>query len=282
MSIAIVTDSTSDLPKDVVEKHGIIVVPLNVRFGMEEFKDGIDIDNDEFYRRLQIEPDLPTTSQPSLGDFSEVYRSLIEEHDGIVSIHISGKLSQTINSATQGARDVDVDGEKIKTIDTGQATIPLGLIVIEAANAAASGADLAGVVEAVHDAMGRARFYGMVDTLEYLVKGGRIGRAKGFIGGLLKVTPIITLEDGESSPVTSPRTRRKALAKLKELVEEAAPLDQLAVHYSTEPEEIERLAADLAHLAPKSGVMISQIGAVVGTYAGPGSLGVGFISKKSG
>jgi len=282
MSIAIVTDSTSDLPKDVVEKHGIIVVPLNVRFGMEEFKDGIDIDNDEFYRRLQIESDLPTTSQPSLGDFSEVYRSLIEEHDGIVSIHISGKLSQTINSATQGARDVDVDGEKIKTIDTGQATIPLGLIVIDAANAAASGADLAGVVEAVHDAMGRARFYGMVDTLEYLVKGGRIGRAKGFIGGLLKVTPIITLEDGESSPVTSPRTRRKALAKLKELVEEAAPLDQLAVHYSTEPEEIERLAADLAHLAPKSGVMISQIGAVVGTYAGPGSLGVGFIRKKSG
>ena len=282
MSIAIVTDSTSDLPKDVVEKHGIIVVPLNVRFGMEEFKDGIDIDNDEFYRRLQIESDLPTTSQPSLGDFSEVYRSLIEEHDGIVSIHISGKLSQTINSATQGARDVDVDGEKIKTIDTGQATIPLGLIVIEAANAAASGADLAGVVEAVHDAMGRARFYGMVDTLEYLVKGGRIGRAKGFIGGLLKVTPIITLEDGESSPVTSPRTRRKALAKLKELVEEAAPLDQLAVHYSTAPEEIERLAADLAHLAPKSGVMISQIGAVVGTYAGPGSLGVGFIRKKSG
>jgi DegV family protein with EDD domain len=219
MSIAIVTDSTSDLPKDVVEKHGIIVVPLNVRFGMEEFKDGIDIDNDEFYRRLQIESELPTTSQPALGDFSEVYRSLIAEHDGIVSIHISGKLSQTINSAIQGARDVDSDGEKIKTIDTGQATIPLGLIVIEAANAAASGADLAGVIEVVHDAMGRARFYGMVDTLEYLVKGGRIGRAKGFIGGLLKVTPIITLEDGESSPVTSPRTRRKALAKLKELVE---------------------------------------------------------------
>ena len=282
MSIAIVTDSTSDLPKDVVEKHGITVVPLNVRFGMEEFKDGIDIDNDEFYRRLQIESDLPTTSQPSLGDFSEVYRSLIAEHDGIVSIHISGKLSQTINSAIQGARDVDSDGEKIKTIDTGQATIPLGLIVIEAANAAASGANLAGVVKAVHDAMGRARFYGLVDTLEYLVKGGRIGRAKGFIGGLLKVTPIITLEDGESSPVTSPRTRRKALAKLKELVEEAAPLDQLAVHYSTEPEEIERLAVDLAHLAPEGGVMISQIGAVVGTYAGPGSLGVGFIRKKSG
>jgi DegV family protein with EDD domain len=281
MSIAIVTDSTADLPKDVVEKHGITVVPLNVRFGMEEFKDGIDIDNDEFYRRLQIESELPTTSQPSLGDFIEVYRSLIAEHDGIVSIHISGKLSQTINSAVQGARDVDSDGEKIKPIDTGQATIPLGLIVIEAANAAASGADLAGVVEAVDDAMSRARFYGMVDTLEYLVKGGRIGRAKGFIGGLLKVTPIITLEDGESSPVASPRTRRKALAKLKELVEAAAPLDQLAMNYSTEPEEIERLAADLAHLAPEGGVMISQIGAVVGTYAGPGSLGVGFIRKKS-
>lgn len=281
MSIAIVTDSTADLPKDVVEKHGITVVPLNVRFGMEEFKDGVDIDNDEFYRRLQIESELPTTSQPSPGEFAEVYRSLIAEHDGIVSVHISGKLSQTINSADQGAREVDPEGEKIKTIDTGQATIPLGLIVIEAANAAASGADLAGVVDAVEDAMKRARFYGMVDTLEYLVKGGRIGRAKGFIGGLLKVTPIITLEDGESSPVASPRTRRKALAKLKELIEEAAPFDQLGMYYSTEPEEVDKLADDLAHLAPEAGVVISQIGAVVGTHAGPGSLGVGFIRKKS-
>jgi DegV family protein with EDD domain len=122
----------------------------------------------------------------------------------------------------------------------------------------------------------------MVDTLEYLIKGGRIGRAKGFIGGLLKVTPIITLEEGESSPVASPRTRRKGLEKLKQLVEEAAPFDQLALHYSTEPEEVQKLAADLAHLAPEGGVMISQIGAVVGTYSGPGSLGVGFIRKKSG
>jgi DegV family protein with EDD domain len=282
MSIAIVTDSTADLPKDIVEKHGITVVPLNVRFGMEEFKDGIDIDNDEFYRRLQTESELPTTSQPSLGDFAEVYRSLLAEHDGIVSVHISGKLSQTINSADQGAREVDQGGEKIKTIDTGQVTIPLGLIVIEAANAAASGADLAGVVDVVEDAMTRARFYGMVDTLDYLIKGGRIGRAKGFIGGLLKVTPIITLEDGESSPVASPRTRRKALAKLKELIEEGAPFDQLGMYYSTEPEEIDKLAADLAHLAPEGGVMISQIGAVVGTHAGPSSLGVGFIRKKSG
>jgi DegV family protein with EDD domain len=282
MSIAIVTDSTSDIPKDIAEQHGITVVPLNVRFGMEEFKDGIDIDNDEFYRRLQAESELPTTSQPSPGDFSATYEKLLAEHDGVVSVHISGKLSQTINSAVQGAREVDSDGTKIKTIDTGQATIPLGLIVIEAAKSAASGADIEGVVAAVNDATDRARFYGMVDTLEYLIKGGRIGRAKGFIGGLLKVTPIITLEEGESSPVASPRTRRKGLEKLKQLVEEAAPFDQLALHYSTEPEEVQKLAADLAHLAPEGGVMISQIGAVVGTYSGPGSLGVGFIRKKSG
>jgi DegV family protein with EDD domain len=282
MSIAIVTDSTSDIPKDIAEQHGITVVPLNVRFGMEEFKDGIDIDNDEFYRRLQAESELPTTSQPSPGDFSATYEKLLAEHDGVVSVHISGKLSQTINSAVQGAREVDSDGTKIKTIDTGQATIPLGLIVIEAAKSAASGADIEGVVAAVNDATDRARFYGMVDTLEYLLKGGRIGRAKGFIGGLLKVTPIITLEEGESSPVASPRTRRKGLEKLKQLVEEAAPFDQLALHYSTEPEEVQKLAADLAHLAPEGGVMISQIGAVVGTYSGPGSLGVGFIRKKSG
>ncbi len=282
MSIAIVTDSTADIPKDIAQKHGITVVPLNVRFGMEEFKDGIDIDNDEFYRRLQAESELPTTSQPSPGDFSAAYEKLLADHDGVVSIHISGKLSQTINSAVQGAREVDSDGTKIKTVDTGQATIPLGLIVIEAAKSAASDADLDVVVSAANNATDRARFYGMVDTLEYLVKGGRIGRAKGFIGGLLKVTPIITLEEGESSPVANPRTRRKGLQKLKQLVEEAAPFDQLAMHYSTEPEEIQKLAADLAHLAPEGGVMISQIGAVVGTYSGPGSLGVGFIRKNSG
>lgn len=282
MSIAIVTDSTADIPKDIAQKHGITVVPLNVRFGMEEFKDGIDIDNDEFYRRLQAESELPTTSQPSPGDFSAAYEKLLADHDGVVSIHISGKLSQTINSAVQGAREVDSDGTKIKTVDTGQATIPLGLIVIEAAKSAASDADLDVVVSAANNATDRARFYGMVDTLEYLVKGGRIGRAKGFIGGLLKVTPIITLEEGESSPVANPRTRRKGLEKLKQLVEEAAPFDQLAMHYSTEPEEIQKLAADLAHLAPEDGVMISQIGAVVGTYSGPGSLGVGFIRKNSG
>ncbi|MCH7642228.1 MAG: DegV family protein [Chloroflexi bacterium] len=282
MTIAIVTDSTADLPGDLVEKHGITVVPLIVRFGMEEFKDGVEIDSDEFYRRLEAESDLPTTSQPSPGDFAEVYQKLAADHDGIVSVHLSGKLSQTINSANQGAREVTVDGLRIETIDTGQATIPLGLIVIEAAISAASGATIDEVVAATKDAMGRARFYGMVDTLEYLVKGGRIGRAKGFIGGLLKVTPIITFEDGESSPVASPRTRRRAIEQIKALVEEAAPFDHLAVYYSTEPEELEKLSRDLAHLAPKDGVITSRIGAVVGTYAGPGSLGVGFIRKKSG
>ena len=281
MSIAIVTDSTADLPKDVAEQHGITVVPLNVRFGMEEFKDGIGIDNDTFYRRLQEESELPTTSQPSVGEFAAVYEELLSAHEGIVSIHISGKLSQTVNSAVQGARGVDGDGTKIRTIDTGQATIPLGLIVIEAAKSAGFGADLEEVVGAVESAMDRSRFYGMVDTLEYLIKGGRIGRAKGFIGGLLKVTPIITLEEGESSPVASPRTRRKALVKLKELVEEAAPFDQLAIHYSTERAEVEKLAEELAHVSPEGGVMISQIGAVVGTYSGPGSLGVGFIRKSA-
>lgn len=282
MSIAIVTDSTADLPGDLVEKHGITVVPLMVRFGLEEFRDGVDIDNDEFYRRLQSESDLPTTSQPSPGAFAEVYRRLATDHDGIVSIHISGKVSQTINSATQGAREVAGDGLRIEAIDSGHATITLGLIAIEAAKSAASGATIDEVVETVKDVMGRARFYGMVDTLEYLVKGGRIGRAKGLIGGLLKVTPIITFEGGESTAVASPRTRRRAIEKLKALTEEAAPFDLLAVHYSTEPDALKMLEADLAHLAPESGMITSQIGAVVGTYAGPGSLGVGFIRKKPG
>ncbi|HCV27224.1 MAG TPA: hypothetical protein DGB32_02755, partial [Dehalococcoidia bacterium] len=189
---------------------------------------------------------------------------------------------QTINSALQAAREVDNSGTKITTIDSGHVTIPLGLIAIDAAQSAASGASMDEVVGVVEDSMSRARFYGMVETLEYLVKGGRIGRAKSLVGGLLKVKPIITFEEGESSPVASPRTRRKGLEKLKELIEEAAPFDHLAMHYSTEPEEIQKLADDLEHLAPENGIMVAQIGVVVGTYAGPGSLGVGFIRKKSG
>ncbi|MDA1258279.1 MAG: DegV family protein [Chloroflexi bacterium] len=282
MTIAIVTDSTADLPRGLADEHGITVVPLIVRFGMEEFKDGVDIDNDEFYRRLQSENELPTTSQPSPGDFAETYRTLAADHDGIVSIHISGKVSQTVNSSTQGAREVAGDDVRIETVDSGQATIALGLIAVEAAKVAASGATMDEVVATARDAMTRARFYGMVDTLEYLLKGGRIGRAKAFLGGLLKVTPIITFEEGESAPVESPRTRRRAIDRMKALTEAAAPFDQLAVHYSTEPEEAAILAQEIAHLVPDSGVVTSQIGAVVGTYAGPGSLGVGFIRAKSG
>ncbi|MBC8426812.1 DegV family protein [bacterium] len=281
MSIAIVTDSTSDLPKEVAEQHGITIVPLNVRFSMEEFKDGVDIDNDEFYRRLQSESELPTTSQPAPGEFAETYRKLAADHDAIVSVHLSSKVSQTMNSATQGAREVASDALRIETIDSGQATIALGLIAVEAAKTAAAGGSVDEVVAAVKDASSRAKFYGMVNTLEYLVKGGRIGRAKAFLGGLLKVTPIITFEDGESAPAESPRTRRRGIERIKALTEAAAPFQYLAVHYSTEPEIAVELARDLAHVAPEDGIVTSQVGAVIGTYAGPGSLGVGFIRKNA-
>lgn len=280
MRIAIVTDSTSDLPKEVADEYGITIVPLNVRFGLEEFKDGIDIDNDEFYRRLQSESELPTTSQPSPGAFTETYRKLAEDHEAIISVHLSAKVSQTMNSATQGARELAGGDLHIETIDSGQATIALGLIAVEGAKTVAAGGSVEEVISAVKDASARAKFYGMVNTLEYLVKGGRIGRAKAFMGGLLKVTPIITFEDGESAVAESPRTRRRGIERIKALTEAAAPFQHLAVHYSTEPEEAGDLAQSLAHVAPQGGIVTSQVGAVIGTYAGPGSLGVGFIRKK--
>lgn len=280
MSIAIVTDSTSDLSKELAEQYGITVVPLNVHFGDEAYRDGIDIEGDEFYKRLESEKIFPTTSAPSAGAFMEVYQDLAKSHEGIVSVHLSSKVSATYSAALQAANEVKSEGISVETVDSLQASMALGLVAIGAAKAAANGASLAEVVELSKSLSARATFTGLVETLEYLQKGGRIGKAKALLGSLLRIKPILALVDGEAHPIDRARTRSRGIGRIKSLVAEAAPLEALCVLHTTDPELAAEIAADLAQYAPDSKPLIGQLGPVVGTYLGPGMLGFGMIRAE--
>ena len=274
MPVRVVTDSTADLPPEVAKAHGITVVPLNVQFGEESYLDGVDITADQFYRLLVSSPRLPTTSQPSVGAFIEAYQGIAEGAEGIVSVHISGKLSGTCSSATQAQTEL-VGTVPIEVVDTRQASLATGLAALAAARAAQAGASFAEVAAEAHRAAGEVSVLFMVDTLEYLQKGGRIGKAAAFLGSLLNVKPLLTIRDGEVHPLERARTRARAVARLVELVRQAAPVRELAVMHSTTPEDAEDLARQVAPLLSEGQVLMGRLGSVVGTYAGPGMLGVG-------
>ncbi len=277
MTVAVVTDSTSDLPKDLAQQYGITVVPLHVHFGDDAYRDGVDIHGDQFYERLQSGKVFPTTSAPSAGTFIETYQQLAKDHDGIVSLHLSSKVSATYSAALQAAAEVKDEGITVETVDTLQASMALGLIAIGVAKAAAAGSSLAEVVEIANSMSSRARFTGLVETLEYLQKGGRIGKAQALLGSLLRIKPILALVDGEAHGIERARTRSRGIARIKKIVAEAAPLEALCVLYTTDLDLAEEIASDLSEYAPDGKPLIAQLGPVVGTYLGPGMLGFGII-----
>ena len=272
MAIKIVTDSTADLPPEIAEQLGITVIPLNVHFGEETFLDGVDIFPDEFFARLKAARQLPTTSQPSPGKFMEVYGSLAEAGDQIVSIHISDKLSGTLNSARQAKEQME--GSSIEIIDSMQAALGTGLVAMAAAKAAQQGASYEAVLDEANSAVEQVQLFGLLDTLEYLRKGGRIGMVRGVIGTLLKVRPIITVRDGIVQSETSVRSRAYGIQYMVTLAEERAPLKQAAVMHSSTDEEAEALAERIRPLVADGQVLQSRIGPVVGTHAGPGVIGI--------
>ena len=280
MSIAVVTDSTSDLPVDITEQHGITIVPLNVHIEDETYLDGITISADEMYRRLPDQKVIPTTSAPSVGSFIEVYEKLGKSHDAVISIHLSSKLSLTNNSAVQAAADLNKKGAKIEVVDTEQASMALGWIAVQVAEKIAAGGSLEEVVALAKSASTRASFIGMVDTLEYLIRGGRIGKAQGLVGSMLRIRPILTLIEGVAHPAGRVRNRTKGIARLKEMVAETAPLDKLAVLYTTDKEDAEKIADAVAEHNPEGRPIVAQLGPVVGNYLGPGTLGLGLIRSE--
>ena len=205
MTVKVVTDSTADLPDSLVRELGLEVVPLNVHFGTTVYRDGIDLDVDEFFRRLVSSPQVPTTSQPSVGDFVDVYRRLGEDASAIVSVHLSTKLSGTINAATQA-----IDSEElpcpVTVVDSRSASIGTGLVAVAAARAAQAGDSLEKVVQAAYKVASSLRVLITMDTLEYLQKGGRIGKVSAFLGTLLRIKPILMCQDGELHPLDDRRS----------------------------------------------------------------------------
>lgn len=273
MAVAIVTDSTADLPAPVVAEYGIHVVPLTVRFGEAVYRDGVDLLPDQFFALLAQSAVLPRTSQPSPGDFEEAYRAASAAHDAILSIHISARLSGTLHSAQLASQSL-AGGRPIELIDSGLASMAVGLVVAGVAAQARAGAGLADLAALARDLASRTRLLVMVDTLEYLAKGGRIGKAQAFLGSLLGVKPLITLRDGELHPYERARTRRRGLDRLAEFAGDQGPVESLAVLHGTTPQDAQALLDRLASLCPREQSHLARYGPVIGTHIGPGAVGV--------
>ena len=272
MAIKIVTDSTSDLPEGLAEELGVTVVPLSVFFGEEAYKDGVEITREQFFERLTSGTSVhPHTSQPSVEDFIAVYKELTSQGHEIVSVHVSDKMSGTMNSARLAR--AELKDEKIELVDSGTAALGLGMVVKFTAEAANAGQSFDEVVTAAHEASANTNAFFIPATLEFLQKGGRIGKAGAVIGGLLSIKPILTVRDGEVHPYTKVRTESKAIAKMREIATDGGPYDEVAIIHEGQSEAAAVLMEHLVSLSNKP-VVQGKIGAVVGVHTGPGAIGM--------
>ncbi len=269
----VVTDSTADVPAEWCERDGIEVVPLRVLFGDESFRDRVDLTVEQFFARLRQADRLPTTSAPSPGDFAEVYERLSRECDGVVSIHISGELSATVEAARVGARAVD--GFPVHVVDSRCLTMPLAYLC----RAAVEAQTLEDAVRRVEDRVPKQRILALLDTLKYLEMGGRIGRAQALLGTVLDVKPILSLADGRVVPLDRVRTKSRAISRLVERLRQDLPVERLAVMHAQAPEDAERIRGQLAAELPDMAVDVGEIGVVLGTHVGPGAVGIVYITR---
>jgi DegV family protein with EDD domain len=273
MAFKIVTDSTADLPVELITRLNITVVPEYVRFGNQVYRDRLDISEDEFYQRLLHESIYPGTSQPTPQDFADLYRELSKEADGIISIHITGKLSGTCNSALRGKELAGTECP-IEIVDSQLLTMSLGLLVIEAARIADSGKNMQQVVEEIKQTIPNIHFLALLDTLKYLALGGRIGKAQALLGSMLSVKPMLGIKDGELVPVSQVRTRAKGIEKLFDFVKNTTNIQDLAIVYNTTPDEALTLAGHMGSVFAKERIRLSRLGPALGVHAGPGVLAV--------
>ena len=282
MNVRIVTDSACDLPQALVDELGISVVPLSIRFGDEEFIDRRDLTTAEFWRRSAQSQVLPETAAPPPGLFEETYRqSIADGATGIVVISLSGGLSATLQSAELAARSVatspGVDGVSIAVVDSQSCTLGLGTIVAAAARAAAAGGTFDEIEALAHDLVSRTRVWGALDTLENLKKGGRIGGAKAMLASVLSIKPIVEVRNGKVEEGGKQRTRRKALAFLIEKMKSYGPIENLAI-LQADCTDVEEFVA-MIRLHYEGEILIGDIGPVVGSHTGRGTIGLAFQLK---
>jgi len=280
MSVRIVTDSIADLPAEVVQRLGIEVVPLVVRFGAEEYRDGLDLSPERFYQMLQERQEFPATATPSPAAFAEAYDRQAAAAEELLVITVSARLSGTFQAALQG-RNLIGRRARVEVLDSGTATMTEGFVVLRAAEAARAGASLGEVLEAARRAAARVDFLCTFDTLEYLRRGGRIGAAAAFLGSLLKVNPLINLRAGLVQPAGRTRSRARAVDQLYAFAAGYSLIEELAVEHTACPEEAESLIGRLAVLHPRERIYLSKMTPVIGTHTGPGLLLVGILGDKA-
>jgi DegV family protein with EDD domain len=272
-SFAVVTDSTADLPPEWRGLYDIEVVPLKVLFGEETFRDGVDMNNEEFFAKLAASNKLPTTSAPSPGEFADAYSRLAKDHDGCISIHIGRQLSATAEAARVGAESVE--GFRVNVIDSETVTMPMAFLC----RVAAESATLDEATAAVEERIPKCRVLALLDTLRYIEMGGRVSRAQAMIGTMLDLKPLLLVADREIKPVDRVRTRSRAIPRMVEFFEKDLPVEHVGVVHAQAPEEAEQIAAGIRSRRPDLEVTVGQIGCVLGTHTGPKALGVVYIKK---
>jgi fatty acid kinase fatty acid binding subunit len=281
-AVAVVTDSTSYLPRDVVAARDLHEVSLYVSDGGGQRRELDIADYARFYGDLRAATDLPTTSQPSIGDFTAVYEPLAAAGRDVVSVHISGGISGTVESARQAAAEVAEQhpGRRIEVVDSTVSAGALGLVALAASGRADTDGDADAVVAAAEAAVAAMRFWFAVDTLEYLRRGGRIGAAQAWLGGALKIKPILTL-DGQITPIERVRTSRRAFERMVEYMRSRAAdgADAWVVQHVQSPEVAERLIEQGREIYGCEPAFVSEVGPVIGAHVGPGLVGVGGIPR---
>ncbi|MFZ5652314.1 MAG: DegV family protein [Bacillota bacterium] len=277
--ISIVTDSTADLPEDIVKRYNITVVPLKVFLGQEVLLDGVEITPDQFFRR-QVAGEISSTSQPSPAEFVDYYKPMADAGSHIISIHISGHLSGTVQSANLARTMLKYDG--LEVVDSGVTSVALGLLVLNAARAVEAGRSKEQVMAMIEEMKREIKVYFMVDSLEYLQRGGRIGRAQAFLGTLLNVKPILMLEGGLICPFEKARGRSKALGRLLSIQKEKfgeGGIQAWVVHGDFH-EGMEEVKRGLVENINCTEILTGRLGPVVGTHTGPGLVGIACLPAK--
>jgi len=272
MTVKIITDSGSDITQEAAKKLGIMVIPIYVRFGSEAYRDGVDIDSDEFYRKLATSQVHPSTAAPSPGDFAKVYEEAARETNEIVSIHVTKKHSAVYDAALLGKEIVEGKGCRIEVVDSHGVTMWQGLVAIAAAKAAEAGHSLHQVVNKAHETIRQLRALALLDTLKYAVKGGRLSNAILAVESLLRVKVFLTLRDGEIRPAGLTRNRSKGLDRLREFIRSALHIEELAIVYSTTPDDAQKLSDYTISLFPHIVPHIVRLGPALGVHAGPGAI----------
>lgn len=271
MGIQVITDSTADIPEGVAEKLGIRVVPIYLRFGDKTYRDGVDIKTDEFYAKLSTSPFHPATSQPNPEDFAGVYREYCDTADGIVSIHVSSKISGTYNSATTAQRSLKSRCE-IEIIDSKFNSAGLGMVVTAAARAANAGAALSEVIAETKKVIDEVGMFGFFGTMKYLSRSGRVNKTIATVSGVLHVMPLLTFRDGEIVRAGLVRTVSKGMSRIMDFVKNNTPLKELTIVHSAVMDQAVRLRQVLGEFIREDKISVTELGAGLGVHGGPGVL----------